>query len=153
VKKYIELRIKALPDVVINLGSGTTSHAGTSNVKVTITDEGERSSLLFTYNWNETMMDANQMYAGVKENEKDGNLWLRSIAHRLFLADNFGLPGDLKMKSTVRIPLPIKVRDVNTKINALKDDSNGSRLLIISMESAKDFKQVKLWGRQHEDIA
>jgi hypothetical protein len=131
-------------DVVVNLGSGTTSYS-TTNVSLSVRDDGERSSLLLTHKWNETMIDADQIYANVKEADKDVNYnHNRMTAHRVFLANTFGLSGFVKMMSTAKIPLPLKVRDVNPKITVVKKNSNFSRILVISMESAKEAKQVDL---------
>jgi hypothetical protein len=130
-------------DVVVTLGSGTTSHSKT-NVKVKVTDDGGRSAVLLTHRWNETMMDADEIYANVKDENKDVHFHNCMAAMRVFLANTFGLPGSFDKESTVCIHLPIKVRDVNPKITAVKKDSNGSRLLVISMESAKEAKQAKL---------
>ena len=117
--KWTNGEMRECIDVVVNLGSGTTSYS-TTNVTVSVRDDGERSYLLLTHKWNETMMDANQIFGMIKDADKDVNYHHRMAALRVFLANTFGMPGHLKKESTAKIPLPLKVRDVNPKITVMK---------------------------------
>jgi type II secretory pathway component PulJ len=127
-------------NVVINLPTGTTAFENMSNVKVTVTsEEDEQSSLLLNYKWNESMMEVDKLYPFVKGEDKDENHWRCVIAHRDYVAKTFGVPG--RMETTVRIPLPFKVRHDNPHLDFVKCDADGSRILHISMEAATGPKQ------------
>ena len=89
------------------------------------------------------MLDTGMIYKRVKKVDKDEHFFPRLAGHKSFLTKHLGVPTGGTWESEVHIPLPLLVREINPNIKAVKSEIDGSHILQISMESAKEPPEAK----------
>ena len=135
--------------LVVGLPTGV-AHANTSNIKTNVTDDGALSTLHLSYPVSTLMLNTDMLYKRVAV--KDENFYRKMAGHNSYLAKHTGVSSGGTWESDVSIPLPILVRDIHPKVTALKSDSDGSRILQISMESATEPAEAKPVSIDFESI-